>query len=139
LLGCQSNKNLQTSSYYKPNYQTGGYDQGVGLGFKIPDKYPIEVLQGGDVPKTAFEEMDKLTITEETPLTTDQEFKGRMLKRGNDQQEKEAILARMVAQAQDLGASGIMNVNYKVFSTATTSGYILTSTAFRYILKPVVK
>jgi uncharacterized protein YbjQ (UPF0145 family) len=41
----------------------------------------------------------------------------------------------MVAQAQDLGASGLMKVNYKVFSTAKTTGYTLSGTAFKYVVK----
>ncbi len=139
LTNCQPTKTFQPTSYYSPNYQGGGYDQHTGLGFKVPDKYAIDVLQGDEQPKESFEEIEKLTISEEFPLTANQEYKGRMLKRGNDQQEKEAILARMVAQAQDLGASGLMKVNYKVFSTATTSGYILTGTAFRYVLKRPVR
>jgi hypothetical protein len=139
LTNCQPTKTFQPSTYYSPNYQSGGYDQHSGLGFQIPDKYPIEILQGTDQPKTSFQEIEKLSISEEYPLSADQEYKGRMLKRGNDQQEKEAILARLVAQAQDLGASGIMNVNYKVFSTATTSGYILSGIAFRYVLKQTVR
>lgn len=139
LTNCQPTKTFQPTSYYSPNYQSGGYDQHTGLGFKVPDKYAIDVLQGDEQPKESFEEMEKLTISEEFPLTAKQEYKGTMLKRGNDQQEKEAILARMVAQAQDLGASGLMKVNYKVFSTATTSGYILTGTAFKYVLKRAVR
>jgi uncharacterized protein YbjQ (UPF0145 family) len=62
-----------------------------------------------------------------------------MLKRGNDEQQKRDLLKQMVEKAQDLGASGLMNVNYKVFSTASTSGYILTGKAFRYVIKPQPK
>lgn len=132
---CKSNKNLQTTSYYQPNYQTGTYDQRAGLGFQIPDKYPIEILIGQEKPQTETQEIEKLTISDESPIQPNQEYKGRMLNRGNDQQQKKALLDRMVAQAQDLGASGLMNVNYKVFSSAKTTGYILSGTAFRYVLK----
>jgi hypothetical protein len=134
-IGCKSSKNLQTTSYYQPNYQTGGYEQRPGLGFQIPEKYPIEVLIGDEKPQTAVQEIEKLTISDETPIQPNQDYKGTMLKRGNDQQQKKALLDRMVAQAQDLGASGLMNINYKVFSTQKTSGYILTGTAFKYVLK----
>ena len=132
---CKSNKNLQTSSYYQPNYQTGGGEQKTGLGFQIPDKYPIEILIGNEQPQAQTENIEKLSISDETPIQSDQLYKGRMLKRGNDQQQKKALLDRMVLQAQDLGASGLMNVNYKVFTTAKTSGYTLSGTAFRYVLK----
>jgi len=135
LNACQSNKNVQTTSYYKPNYEAGGYEQKSGLGFQIPDKFPIEILQGDEKPQTAFEEIEKLTISDESPIQPEQVYKDKMLKRGNNQQEKKALLDRMVTQAQDLGASGLMNVNYKVFSTQKTTGYILSGTAFRYVLK----
>lgn len=131
---CKSNKNLQTTSYYQPNYQTGTNDRHDGLGFAIPDKYPIEILIGQEQPQAATQEIEKLTISDESPLQPDQLYKGRMLNRGNDQQQKKALLDRMVVQAQDLGASGLMNVNYKVFSTAKTTGYTLSGTAFRYVL-----
>ena len=133
--GCKSNKNFQTTSYYQPNYQTGSTDRRDGLGFQIPDKYPIEILIGNEQPQAQTESIEKLSISDETPIQPDQLYKGRMLKRGNDQQQKKALMDRMVLQAQDLGASGLMNVNYKVFSTANTSGYTLSGTAFRYVLK----
>jgi hypothetical protein len=132
---CKSNKNLQTTSYYQPNYQTGTNDRRDGLGFQVPDKYPIEILIGQEKPQAETQAIEKLTISDESLIQPDQLYKGRMLNRGNDQQQKKALLDRMVAQAQDLGASGLMNVNYKVFSSAKTTGYILTGTAFRYVLK----
>jgi hypothetical protein len=134
-ISCKSNKNLQTTSYYQPNYQTGTNDRKDGLGFQMPDKYPIEILIGEEQPQTSIEVIEKLTISDESPLQDNQLYKGKMLYRGNDQQQKKAILDRMVAQAQDLGASGLMNINYKVFTTAKTTGYILSGTAFKYVLK----
>jgi hypothetical protein len=134
-MACQSNKNLQTTSYYQPNYQTGTNDRHDGLGFQVPDKYPIEILIGDDQPQAQIESLEKLSISDESPIQPEQLYKGRMLKRGNDQQQKKALLDRMVLQAQDLGASGLMNVNYKVFSSAKTTGYILSGTAFRYVMK----
>ena len=135
LNACKTNKNVQTTSYYKNNYETGTYDQKTGLGFQTPDKFPIEILEGQDKPQTAYEEIQNLSLSDETPIQPDQEYKGKMLKRGNNQQEKKAMLDRLVAQAQDLGASGLMNVNYKVFSTQKTTGYVLSGTAFRYVVK----
>jgi hypothetical protein len=134
-IGCKPNKNLQTTSYYQPNYQTGTDDRKDGLGFQMADKYPIEILIGEEQPQTATQVIEKLTISDETPLQDGQLYKGRMLNRGNDQQQKKALLDRMVAQAQDLGASGLMKVNYKVFSTAKTTGYTLSGTAFKYVVK----
>ena len=135
LNACATNKNVQTTSYYKNNYETGGSERHSGLGFQIPDKFPIEILEGEAKPQTACEEIQKLSLSDESPIEPDQLYKGKMLKRGNNQQEKKAMLDRLVAQAQDLGASGLMNVNYKVFSTQKTTGYILSGTAFRYVMK----
>ena len=135
LNACANNKNVQTTSYYKNNYETGSSEKHSGLGFQIPDKFPMEILEGEQQPQTAFEEIQKLSLSDESPIQPDQEYKGKMLKRGNNQQEKKAMLDRLVAQAQDLGASGLMNVNYKVFSTQKTTGYILSATAFKYVVK----
>ena len=60
VLSC--NKPPSTSSYYRPNYERGGYDSGVGLNFGIDEKYPIEILQGTDKPANAFEEIEKQKI-----------------------------------------------------------------------------
>jgi hypothetical protein len=135
LNACSSNKNLQTTSYYKNNYETGGSEQRTGLGFKIPDKFPIEILEGEDKPQLAYEEIEKLSLSDESPIQPDQLYKGKMLNRGNNEQEKRAMLNRLITQAQDLGASGLMNVKYKVFSTQKTTGYTLSATAFRYVVK----
>ncbi len=135
LFSCKSNKNLQTSSYYQPNYQTGTNDRKDGLGFQIADKYPIEILIGDEQPQTATQIIENLSISDETPIQEGQLVKGRMLIRGNDQQQKKALLDRLVVQAQDLGASGLMKVNYKVFTTAKTTGYTLSGTAFKYVVK----
>jgi len=134
LNACKPSENLQTTSYYQPNYQTGANDRHDGLGFALPEKYPIEILIGQEKPKTETQEIQKLSISDESLIQPDQLYKGRMLNRGNDQQQKKALLDRMVLQAQELGASGLMNVNYKVFSSATTTGYTLSGTAFRYVL-----
>jgi hypothetical protein len=134
LFACSSNKNLQTTSYYKNNYETGGSEQRTGLGFKIPEKFPIEILEGEDKPQLAYEEIEKLSLSDESPIQPDQLYKGKMLNRGNNEQEKRAMLNRLITQAQDLGASGLMNVKYKVFSTQKTTGYTLSATAFRYVV-----
>lgn len=135
LNACTSNKSVQTTSYYKQNYETGNLDQRTGLGFQKEEKFPIEVLIGDDKPQTEFAILEKLTISDESSITSDQVYKDKMLKRGNNEQEKKALLDRMVAQAQDLGASGLMNVNYKVFSTQKTTGYVLSGTAFKYVIQ----
>jgi hypothetical protein len=125
-----------STTYYENNYKTAGREAHSGLGFEVPEKYPIEVLEGDAVPATAFESIEKLTLTDEQPLEKKQEvFKGAMLKRGNTYDQKKMLMRKIVEQAQELGASGVMNVNYKVFTSATTSGYILTATAFKYVLK----
>lgn len=125
-----------STTYYENNYKTAGREAHSGLGFEVPEKYPIEVLEGDVVPANAFESIEKLTITDEQPLEAKQEvYKGAMLKRGNTYDQKKMLMRKIVEQAQELGASGVMNVNYKVFTSTTSSGYILTATAFKYVLK----
>lgn len=136
-LATSCSKNVQPTSYYTPNYEKGGQDRHDGLGFQFPEKYPIEVLKGDELPAHSYEEMEKLSITDELPLTKDQTYKTTMLKRGNDENQKRELMNKLVQRAQDLGASGLMKVNYKVFSSANSSGYIISAVAFRYVLKPL--
>jgi len=133
LISCS--KHVKPTSYYSSNFKDGSSERKDGLGFEIPDKFQIPVFYGKDVPEQSFEAIEIITISGEEPLTADQTYKGKMLKRGNHQNKKKEILDEMVAKAVDLGASALMDVNYKVYSTTTANGYIFTGKAIRYVLK----
>lgn len=133
LISCS--KHVKPTSYYSPNFKDGSTEVKSGLGFEIPYKFQIDVFYGNDTPKQSFEVIETVSVSGEEPLTADQTYKGKMLNRGNHQNKKKEILDEMVAKAVDLGASALMDVNYKVYSTTTANGYIFTGKAIRYVLK----
>jgi hypothetical protein len=128
-------KHVLPTTYYSPNFKDGGVTRHDGLGFEIPLKYDIEVLYGNEQPKQSFEVIESISFSDEIPLSVDQTQNGLMLNRGNHQNKKKEILDKMVAKAEELGASALMDVKYKVYSTKDANGYIFSGTAIRYVLK----
>ncbi len=132
-LSCQK---PQTTSYYDKNYTRGGNDEKHGLSFGLKDKYAIEILEGDEKPKENYEFLTELNLSEESPLTQEQEtYKGAMLKRGLDYNQKASLLKQMIEKAQAEGAHGLMNLKYKAYTTINSSGYSLTANAFKYAVK----
>jgi hypothetical protein len=139
LISSCAKKNFQPTSYYEDNFATGTTQGKSGLGFSIPDKYNIDVFQGDDMPPVSFSEMQKIELTDEKPITKDQvgtdKLDPRMLKRGNDSDQKRELMQKLVAQAEEMGASALIKVRYKVFTTVKGSGYTLEGIAVRYQAK----
>ena len=133
LISCS--KHVKPTSYYSPNFKDGSTERKDGLGFEIPYKFQIDVFYANESPKQSFEVIETITVSGEEPLTADQTYKGKMLNRGNHQNKKKEILDEIVAKAVDFGASALMDVNYKVYSTTTANGYTFTGKAIRYVLK----
>jgi hypothetical protein len=133
IVGCS--KHIQPSSYYSPNFKEGGVNRHDGLGFEIPVKYAIDVFYFNESPKQNFEVIEKINYSDEEPLLTNQTQDGKMLNRGIHQNKKKEILDKMVAKAEELGASAIMDVKYQVYTTKDANGYNFSGTAIRYVLK----
>ena len=51
------------------------------------------------------------------------------------QNKKKEILDKMVAKAEELGASALMDIKYQVYTTKDANGYTFSGTAIRYVLK----
>lgn len=133
MLSCS--KHIQPSTYYSPNAKDGSSERHDGLGFELPTKYAIEVLYFNETPKQKYEEIEKISISDEVPLSADQTQNGKMLYRGMHQNKKRELLDRMVAKAEDMGASALIDVKYQVYSTKDASGYTFSGKAIRYVLK----
>ena len=106
-----------------------------GLGFEIPVKYAIDVFYFNETPKQAFETIESISFSDEVPLNADQTQNGKMLYRGMHQNKKKEIMDKMVAKAEDLGASALVDVKYSVYSTKDASGYQFSGKAVRYVVK----
>ncbi len=128
-------KHVQPSTYYSPNFKDGGTERHDGLGFEIPLKYAIDVFYFNEQPKQSFAVIENITFSDEVPLSADQTQNGKMLHRGIHQNKKKEILDKMVAKAEELGASALMDVKYQVYTTKDANGYTFSGTAIRYVLK----
>ncbi|KAA9355245.1 YbjQ family protein [Larkinella humicola] len=96
--------------------------------------YPVDVFYENQQPDRPFTEMEWLEYKEEVPLTQQQQepIKGRMVKRGNNIEQKELLLARLTMQAKKLGADALIAVRYQYYSSATVNGYSMRGMAVKY-------
>jgi len=129
-------KNLQPSTYYTKNPKDGSLETHSGLGFQIPLKYDIDIFIANESkPKQSYAVIETISLSNEEPLQDKQNQGGKMLYIGNTQVKKKELLDKLVAKAIYLGATGLMDIKYQVYTTQFTTGYSFTGTAIRYVLK----
>ena len=107
-----------------------------GLYVPIPNvepKFPVQIFYGENKPTANYDFIEHIVLNEEKPLEKNQIIKqGRMLKRGNNEETKQLLLAQLTMKATEIGAHALINVTYKVFATATSTGYELKGDAVRF-------
>ncbi len=134
IFGSCTKNSFKSSSYYDEDFSKGTKEKKSGLGFAVADRYDIEIFEGKDMPTFNYEELEKVSIEGED-LNVDEQIspnKERMLKRGNDYDQKKIMMKQLVAKAQELGAAAIIKVNYKVYTSIKATGYSLEGVAVRY-------
>ncbi|MGA0557265.1 hypothetical protein ACO2Q8_11480 [Larkinella sp. VNQ87] len=96
--------------------------------------YPVEVFYENQQPDRPFTELEWLEYKEEVPLANQQQPQkgGRMVKRGNNVEQKELMLARLTMQAKKIGADALIAVRYQYYSSATVNGYSMRGMAVKY-------
>lgn len=99
---------------------------------KNSPKYPVEVFYVNDRPDRPFDPIRELNSAGEVPLNDRQIADYRMVKRGNDMQQKETLLARMTMEAKKLGADALVDVRYKYYTSLTDNGYQMSGVAVKY-------
>lgn len=107
-----------------------------GLYSPIPNgspKYPIEVVFGDNEVQRPYDVLQEMSISDEKPLTTnDKLVGGRMIYRGNTNEEKDVMIARLVLDAKKIGADALIKVNYQYFTSATKQGSTVKGVAVKY-------
>jgi uncharacterized protein YbjQ (UPF0145 family) len=101
-------------------------------------KYPIEVkFEGDDVP-APYETIREVSVSKERILTAvDAPTTGRMLYRGLTDEEKEMLVARLVIEAQQVGAAALINVKYQYSTSQDKEISTMKGLAIRYTTPPV--
>lgn len=96
-------------------------------------KYAIDVLYDNQVPEMPYDELRWLELSNSEALRPEQTKDDRaMLKRGNDAKTKQLLTARLVAEAQKIGADALINVSYQYYTTVKEEGYVLKGLAVKY-------
>ncbi|MCY7352243.1 MAG: hypothetical protein LH606_16530 [Cytophagaceae bacterium] len=100
---------------------------------RMRDSYPIDVFYEGQSVDRSYTEIRLVVISEEIPLTNREKTAGgRMLYRGNDMQQKDLLVAKLVVDAQKLGADALINVKYQVYTNEKVTGYSMEGLAVKY-------
>ena len=99
---------------------------------KNSPKYPVDVFYFNERPDRPFDPIRELNSAGEVPLNDRQMADHRMVKRGNDMQQKETLLARMTLDAKKLGADALIDVRYKYYTSLTDNGYQMSGVAVKY-------
>jgi len=99
---------------------------------KNTPNYPVEVFYFNERPKRPFDPIRELSSTGDVPLNDRQTADYRMVRRGNDMQQKEALLARLTLEAKKLGADALIDVQYKYYTSRTENGYLMSGMAVKY-------
>ncbi|MFN8356251.1 MAG: hypothetical protein U0Y10_17470 [Spirosomataceae bacterium] len=107
-----------------------------GVYFPMPEEkpdYSIGVFYDANEPPYPYEVIKELEIAEEKDLSAkDKPVGGRMLYRGITKEQKDALINKLVVQAQEIGASAVINVKYRYFTAANYDGYSVKGKAVRY-------
>ncbi|MBE9460608.1 hypothetical protein ACFP1I_21755 [Dyadobacter subterraneus] len=103
-----------------------------GVPISTSKKYPIEVLYDNQSLDRPYSEIGWVEISSEDSLTARQTKDRKMMYRGNDAETKELLAARLVMKAQKIGASALINVQYKYYTSVKKEGYIMKGLAVRY-------
>jgi hypothetical protein len=94
--------------------------------------YPIDVFFDNQNVEKNFESLGKVKVEQEVPLVAAQTRQGRMLYRGNDQDQKKRLLDQLILQAISKGAQALVNVKYSYYTSATHQGFVMEGTAVKY-------
>ena len=103
------------------------------LPISMRPQYPIDVFFEKETTDRPYNELQLLTLSGEEPLNDrSRKDRERLLYRGNDVQQKDLLMAKLVIDAQKLGADALANVKYRVFTSEKTTGYQLEGLAVKY-------
>ncbi len=122
------------SQYYATDYKTGGIDKKSGIGFEFPEKYNIDVFFENDdnKPPMGYELVKEISISGDRPLTQEELSSGRMLITGNSEKMKRELLQQLIEKTLNLGGNALVDVKYSTFTSANSTGFILSGKAVRY-------
>jgi hypothetical protein len=106
---------------------------GLGIPIKLANaQYPIDVFYENQPTARPYTALGPVKVEKEVPLTQSQTKDGRMIYRGNDEEQKRALLDQLIIQGVGMGAHALVNVRYKYYTAKDYQGFIMEGTAVKY-------
>ncbi len=106
------------------------------MGFPIQlakTNYQIPVyFSNQHVDLISYQEIGKVKVEKEVELAPAETKQRRMIYRGNNEDQKRALLDQLIIQAVAMEASAIVNVTYKYYTAATYQGFVLEGVAVKF-------
>jgi hypothetical protein len=108
-------------------------DGGLGIPIKLAKaEYPIDVFYENQPTTRLYTPIGPVKVEKEVPLSERQTKEGRMLFRGNDEDQKRALLDQLILQGVGMGAHALVNVKYQYYTAKDYQGFVMTGTAVKY-------
>jgi hypothetical protein len=108
-------------------------DGGLGIPIKLAKAdYPIDVFYENQPTTRLYTPIGPVKVEKEVPLSERQTKEGRMLFRGNDEDQKRALLDQLILQGVGMGAHALVNVKYQYYTAKDYQGFVMTGTAVKY-------
>ena len=108
-------------------------DGSLGIPIKLAKTtYPIDVFFESQTTERPYTALGPVKVENEVPLTKAQTKQGRMIYRGNDEEQKRALLDQLILQAVGMGAHALVNVKYKYYTAADYQGFVMQGVAVKY-------
>lgn len=108
-------------------------DGGLGIPIKLANaEYPIDIFYENQPTTRVYTSIGPVKVEKEVPLSESQTKGGRMIYRGNDEEQKRALLDQLILQAVGMGAHAIVNVRYKYYTAKDYQGFLMDGTAVKY-------
>lgn len=108
-------------------------DGGLGIPIKLAKaEYPIDVFYESQPTTRLYTPIGPVKVEKEVPLSERQTKEGRMLFRGNDEDQKRALLDQLILQGVGMGAHALVNVKYQYYTAKDYQGFVMTGTAVKY-------
>jgi uncharacterized protein YbjQ (UPF0145 family) len=97
--------------------------------------YAIDVFfDNQEVPKS-YVAIGEVKVSQEVLLSKQQTTKqGRMINRGNNEEQKRALLDQLILQATSKGANAVAKVKYKYYTAIDYQGFMMEGVAIKYTL-----
>lgn len=106
---------------------------GLGIPIKLAKAdYPIDVFYENQPTTRVYTALGPVKVEKEVPLSDRQTKEGRMLYRGNDEEQKKALLDQLILQGIGMGAHALVNVKYQYYTAKDYQGFVMTGTAVKY-------